>query len=38
MRVLNNIKEVRDQVNSWKNSGLTIGFVLWDIYMKGIKV
>ena len=27
MRVLNNIKEVRDQVNSWKNSGLTIGFV-----------
>ena len=27
MRVLNNIKEVRDQVNSWKNSGLTVGFV-----------
>lgn len=27
MKVLNNIKDVREQVKEWKNKGLTVGFV-----------
>ena len=39
MKIVETVKEVREQVKEWKKQGLTVGFVpTMDTFMKDIKV